>query len=139
MYELHAWHHQSQPEHFKTPEAIQQEKSITTYLDEPECMAFVATDSEKVVGFITGHFCELISTVSKPVQMGSIDELYVLPEYRKQGIAEQLFHRLEHRLEDYGVKQIFVEVWDFNQAALKFYDKVKFNHHIHWMRKPVTK
>ena len=137
MFSLHDYHHKSCPEHFKTPEEIEQEKSIARYLDIPECIVYVAVEDNQVVGFITGHFCELVSTVSKPVEMGSIDELYVVPEKRHSDIAGRLFRKLEQTFEDFGVKQVFVEVWDFNQAAVGFYKKMGFNPHIHWMRKAI--
>ncbi|NOH96366.1 GNAT family N-acetyltransferase [Vibrio sp. 99-70-13A1] len=135
MFELHHHHHLASPEHFKTAEEIEQEKSIARYLDDPECIVYVALKGELIVGFVTGHFCELISTVSKPVQMGSIDELYVLPDYRKESIAESLFEKLERTFDDYGVQQVFVEVWDFNSPAKHFYQKMGFIPHIQWMRK----
>ena len=100
---------------------------------------YVAIDvSDSIIGFVTGHFCELVSTVSKPVAMGSIDELFIMPEYRKSGVAEQLLAKIEQTLVDYGVQQIFVEVWDFNQAARALYNKLGFASHIHWLRKSVV-
>lgn len=137
MYQLHDEHHQQCPEHFKTAEEIEQEKSIARYLDNPESLVFVACEQESVCGFISGHFCELTSSVSKPVQMGSIDELYVLPEFRKQGTAKMLLERMETTFIDYGVEQMFVEVWHFNKQATSLYEKVGFGHHIHWLRKPL--
>jgi ribosomal protein S18 acetylase RimI-like enzyme len=137
MHQLHTHHHLAAPEHIKTADEIDQEKSIALYLDSPECLVYVAEQEEQIVGFITGHFCELVAAVSKPVQMGSVDELFVSPRYRQQGIAEALFTRLQDSFEDYGVKQVFVEVWEFNQSAIKFYHKMAFNHHIHWLRKPL--
>ncbi|WP_027696511.1 GNAT family N-acetyltransferase [Vibrio litoralis] len=139
MFQLHNHHHQSCPDLFKTPEEIEQEKSIARYLDSPECLVYVAIDvSDSIIGFVTGHFCELVSTVSKPVAMGSIDELFIMPEYRKSGVAEQLLAKIEQTLVDYGVQQIFVEVWDFNQAARALYNKLGFASHIHWLRKSVV-
>lgn len=140
MHELHSHHHQAQPDLFKTAEEIEQEKSIALYLDSPDCLVFVAENSDKehqLIGFITGQFCELISSVSKPVQMGSVDELYVCPAFRQHGVAQALFERLQSSFKDYGVKQVFVEVWAFNQAAIAFYQKMSFAHHIHWLRKPL--
>ncbi|BCN24238.1 GNAT family N-acetyltransferase [Vibrio alfacsensis] len=139
MFELHDEHHHQSPEFFKTAEEIEQEKSIARYLDDPECLVFVAAINETVIGFVSGHFCELISTVSKPVLMGSIDELYVVPEYRKQGVAKQLIDRMETMFLDYGVQQMFVEVWDFNQTAMSLYGKHGFGHHIHWLRKTLSR
>lgn len=143
MYDLHQFHHDSCPEHFKTADEIIEEKSISTYLDEPECLLYIAVDGRKsdndtIIGFVTGNFCELISVVSKPVMMGSIDELYVVPACRRQGIAEKLFGRIEQEFLDYGVQQLFVEVWNFNHAALEFYHSKQLTSHIHWLRKDLT-
>jgi len=137
MYELHHEHHVACPEHFKTAEDIEQEKSIARYLEIPECLVYVAKLNTTIVGFITGHFCELISSVSKPVPMGSIDELYVLPEYRQKNIASQLYRRLETTFIDYGIEQVFVEVWAFNACAHQFYYQAGFEPHISWLRKSV--
>lgn len=136
---LHDEHHAACPEHFKTAEEIEQEKSIARYLDDPECLVLVACCDEQIVGFITGHFCELVSTVSKPVQMGSIDELYVYPKHRQNGLAKQLITNLEQRFEEYGVEQVFVEVWAFNQQAQALYKSINFQSHIHWLRKALPK
>lgn len=138
MFELHNEHHQQCPNYFKTAEDIEQEKSIARYLDDPECLVFVACEKEVVIGFISGHFCELISTVSKPIQMGSIDELYVVQGRRSEGLATKLCRKIEQRFTEYGVKEIFVEVWEFNRSAVEFYRHFGFEHHIHWLRKSVT-
>ncbi|WP_391089980.1 GNAT family N-acetyltransferase [Vibrio sp. NH-UV-68] len=139
MFQLHDEHHQRCPEHFKSAQEIEQEKSIARYLDDPECLVLVATLDEQIVGFVSGHFCELISSVSKPVPMGSIDELYVIAAQRKSGIASQLCLEIEQRFDDYGVQQVFVEVWQFNQQAVEFYQQQGFEHHIHWLRKAINK
>ena len=135
MYQLHDEHHQQCPELFKTASEIEEEKSIARYLDDPECMVYVAELEGDVIGFVTGHFCELISTVSKPVMMATIDELYVEETSRREGIAEKLITRMEQELKDYGVKEVFVEVWGFNQAALDFYHQQGMKEHIHYLRK----
>ncbi|KJY83425.1 histone acetyltransferase [Vibrio galatheae] len=137
MFALHDEHHQQCPNYFKTAEEIEQEKSIARYLDDPECLVFVACQQDSLIGFVTGHFCELISTVSKPVQMGSIDELYIFEDRRGEGIALKLCQQIEERFIEYGVKEVFVEVWEFNQSALAFYKQFGFEHHIHWLRKSV--
>lgn len=135
MYQLHDEHHQQSPELFKTASEIEEEKSISRYLDDPDCMVYVADFNGVIVGFVTGHFCELISTVSKPVMMATIDELYVESKHRRDGVAEQLMTRIEQELKDYGVREIFVEVWDFNQSALNFYYQRGMKDHIHYLRK----
>ncbi|MBY8160849.1 GNAT family N-acetyltransferase [Vibrio fluvialis] len=139
MFDLHDEHHRACLEYFKTAEEVEQEKSIARYIDNPDCLVYVARDGNAVVGFITGYFSELVSSVSKPIQMGSIDELYVVPAYRQQGVARKLFSRLEQTFVEYGAAEIFVEVWDFNREAQLFYQDVGFAHHIHWLRKSVRR
>ena len=138
MFKLHDEHHDQCPDHFKTAQEIEQDKSIARYINAPDCFVLVACIDNDIVGFITAHFCELTSSVSKPIQMGSVDELYVVPETRKFGIATQLYRDVEKRFDEYGVKQVFVEVWGFNQAALQLYQDFGFVHHIHWLRKPIN-
>ncbi|MGO2323763.1 GNAT family N-acetyltransferase [Vibrio casei] len=139
MYQLHDHHHKASPEFFKTASDIEQEKSIARYLDDPECLLYVAVVGEaNIIGFISGHFCELISTVSKPLPMGNIDEFFVVEKYRQSGVAQSLFKHIESILFDYGVQQIFVEVWAFNQVGQSFYQKMGFNPHIHWLRKSLV-
>ena len=138
MYELHDFHHTCKPEYIKSAGEIQQEKSIAKYLLEPECLVYVAFDGEQIIGFVTGQFCELVSVVSKPVQMGSVDELFVVPERRSEGIAGELLKRMEITFEEYGVTHLFVEVWEFNKKALHLYQKNGFRHHIHWLCKEIA-
>ncbi|MCE0492465.1 GNAT family N-acetyltransferase [Vibrio salinus] len=137
MHALHDEHHSAQPEFFKTADEIAEEKNIGLYLDEPDGLVFCAKQEDKIVGFITGHFSELTSTVSQTVFMGSIDELYVKPQFRGMGIGQALLKRIETELKDYGVKHIFVEVWAFNKTALDIYHSVGFKHHIHWLHKDI--
>ncbi len=139
MYQLHEHHNLASPDLFKTPEEVEEEKSIASYLDNPECFVYVAQDeSDHCIGFVSGHFCELISPIVKSMIMGSIDEIYIDVEHRNNGVAQMLFDRLESSLKECGVQQIFVEVWQFNQTAVNFYNKSGFEHHIHWMRKSIT-
>ncbi len=58
----------------------------------------MAIDGDNIVGFITGQFCELISPISKPVTMGSVDELYVLAKYRHMSVATLLMDKLQNNV-----------------------------------------
>ena len=73
MYNLHQYHHQQVPQYFKTPEKVQEEKSIDIYLESPDCLVLVAEQDGDIIGFVTSQFCEFVSAISKPVFMGSID------------------------------------------------------------------
>jgi ribosomal protein S18 acetylase RimI-like enzyme len=138
MYDLHQFHHQHVPDDFKTPEEVQLEKSIALYLESPDCLVLVAEFNGKVIGFVTGQFCELLSPISKSVLIGNIDELFVLKSYQKCSVATVLLQEMEIRFAEYGVAQIMVEVWDFNHAARGLYKKLGFEPHIHCLRKKIS-
>lgn len=140
MYDLHDDHHQQVPEFFNTAKEIEKTKDIEKYLNHPECYVYVVhlDGSDDLIAFATGHFTDLNSLVSPKIKIGCIDELYVLPQYRRHGLADKLCVRLEQEFKYIGAKEVFIEVWDFNKSALSLYDKLGYSKHIHWIRKSIT-
>ncbi len=64
---------------------------------------FVAKDNGNIVGYIFGHYYEVENKTSH-IEIGSkcfmIDEIYVLPTYRNQGIGKKLFKLMEGYVKD---------------------------------------
>ena len=62
---------------------------------------FAAFDGEKIIGYAFGHYYVRESKLSS-VPVGSkcfeLDELYVLKEYRSQGIGKALFEAMESEI-----------------------------------------
>ena len=50
-----------------------------------------------------------------------IDDIFVLEEFRHQGIATKLYKRVESIVKDIGAKRIDLTVWQFNKTAMNFY------------------
>ena len=57
---------------------------------------------------------------------GQITNIAVLPEYRRMGIATELFDRLFEYCKDREVELITLEVRQSNLAAIEFYNKYGF-------------
>lgn len=57
--------------------------------------------------------------------VGFISEIYVLPDYRKQGIAERLCKAALQQLEEEGFKNVQLQVFSENPAKL-LYEKLGF-------------
>lgn len=53
-----------------------------------------------------------------------IDDIFVLEEFRHQGIATKLYKQVESIAKDIGAKRIDLTVWQFNKAAMKFYESL---------------
>lgn len=53
-----------------------------------------------------------------------IEDIVVDKEYRKQGIGKELYLFLENRAREEDVDGIELNVWAFNEEALKFYESL---------------
>lgn len=53
-----------------------------------------------------------------------IDDIFVLEEFKHQGIATKLYKQVESIDKDIGAKRIDLTVWQFNNTALKFYESL---------------
>lgn len=79
--------------------------------------SFVCYDDEKPIGF---------SIVSHRGELGRIDSIGVLPEYRGAGIASEIIYRTIENLKWKGVKKIVLEVEENEKRAINFYKKHGF-------------
>ena len=63
--------------------------------------------------------------------------LYVMPEYRRQGIGSALMRHAEDWARARGDRQLGLQVFYNNQAALSLYDKLGYQTQSLWMVKPL--
>ena len=93
------------------------ENSIAPELKNPLSLWLVAMDGETVAGY-----------VGSQAVMGEADmmNIAVAPDYRRQGIAENLINRLISALAEGGNHSLALEVRETNQAAISLYQKLGF-------------
>ena len=93
------------------------ENSIASELKNPLSLWLVAMDGEAVAGYIGSQ-----------AVMGEADimNVAVAPDYRRQGIAENLINRLVADLAERGNHSLALEVRESNQAAITLYQKLGF-------------
>ena len=63
----------------------------------------VAIDGDRIVGYIFGHYYEQqrrTSYIDAGKRCFSVDELYVVPKYRGQGIGSELYRMLENNVKE---------------------------------------
>ena len=83
---------------------------------------FVAIAEDRIVGYIT------IVVRSQPSfyrvkQVGAISGLMIHKDYRRRGIASQLFDRAVAFFQEKGVKYFTLYTATTNQSALRFYEQ----------------
>ena len=85
---------------------------------------YVAEDNQKIVGFITG---EILSKKEwYTVQLGTINNLFVLEEYRGKGIGKKLMETMMDAFKEKGINNFELYALNNNEDALKFYEKLGF-------------
>ena len=94
-----------------------------------------ADDSDFIVadycGVICGYACvrrahKSETPFSKTMSLYLIDEFCVDEAYRRQGVATEMIRFIRSDAEKYGMSRVELNMWEFNEAALAFYEAVGF-------------
>ncbi len=93
------------------------ERSIASELENDLSLWLVYEQGSKVAGYVGSQ--------SVPPE-SDVMNVAVLPECRKQGIAQKLLHELMHRLRSGGMESLTLEVRASNEPAISLYNKLGF-------------
>ena len=94
--------------------------SVNSFMEEigkESSVYLVAYDGERLIGV-----CGLVTSFDE----GEVLNVSVKKEYRKQGIALQMLHRLFHEADNMNVKHLTLEVREGNVPARTLYEKLGF-------------
>ena len=87
---------------------------------------YIAVENDKAVGLIMGtiiKFDEYDYLDYKCPKEGEITELIISKNVRNKGIGNMLMNKMEKYFKSLGCEYILVEVFAYNDNAIKFYDK----------------
>ena len=87
----------------------------------------VARDAGELVGFVM--FGPETGSYDQDVRRGVIDNLYVVPDRRGEGVGSDLLSAAESRLREEGVDAITLEVMATNERARRFYRRHGYESH----------
>ncbi|MDD3186674.1 MAG: ribosomal protein S18-alanine N-acetyltransferase [Anaerostipes sp.] len=74
-------------------------------------------EKEKIAGYIIGRYI---------VDEGELLRVAVNPKERQSGLGQALVQMLQNEMSVRGVKDIFLEVRESNENAIKLYEKMQF-------------
>ena len=86
----------------------------------PKYFAYLGKINDKYVAYVIYYF-NYSSFVAKPLMY--IEDIYVLDDYRKQGIGTKMLQFCVQQAMKKGCGRIEWCVLDWNEPALKFYEK----------------
>lgn len=81
--------------------------------------SLVAKENGKTIGMAL--YCLTFSTWKGP--MLYLEDFYVLPEYRSHGVGQMLFDSFVKTAKNHGVRLVKWQVLDWNERAVKFYER----------------
>jgi ribosomal protein S18 acetylase RimI-like enzyme len=124
--ELNMMHHDAFPEVFAAagPELRDEEhwkKSIAS----DTANTFVAEDTH-VVGFLTVQIRDETHSLLQPARIGSVGSVAVSLEHRSQGVGRHLMELAESWVMLQGGSELRLNVWAFNQRAVRFYEELGY-------------
>jgi ribosomal protein S18 acetylase RimI-like enzyme len=100
---------------------------LRKFLDSPELgQAWVFFESETPVGYIVLTFGYSFEYHGRD---SFIDELYIEPQYRRQGIGRRAMQFVEERARELGVNAIHLEVYKGNDPAAELYRRAGYDDH----------
>ena len=101
-------------------EVVNTPKQIAIDLFENKiCYAYVAEDNNAVIGFAL-YYISYSTWKGKSLYL---EDLFVLPERRKDGVGGLLFDEVVETAKQWGVKRMDWQILDWNELALNFYKK----------------
>lgn len=91
-----------------------------------EGKCFLAIENNEVIGLIMGYvrsYDEYDYLDYKCPRSGEVSELIVSQKTRSKGIGQKLMQKMEEYFKSIDCEYIFIDVFAYNENAIKFYEK----------------
>lgn len=117
------FHAQARPDYFVYREKVEiyPKDAFIHNLAYPGGLELGAFDGEQIVGVVGATIGEESGMING-VKTVCLDNIYVLPAYRRRGIAAKIFAEVEAWAKEQGTVRLDVYTWNFNKGAIAMYD-----------------
>ncbi len=123
VYELHM---HGYPDMFPEERWDDMKSMIDQSFDDANVDVIVAIVGQEIVGFAVVRYIIPQNPKYAHRKCMHISEFGVNPKYRRHGIATRLLSYAKSAAKARGYLRIELEMWEFNEAALAFYEKAGF-------------
>jgi len=116
----------------KLPEEVTvslQEFEDAGFGNNPVWKAFVATDNDVIIGFAL-YYVRFSTWKGRRVYL---EDFLVTEQYRGKGVGKLLFEQIIKETKDLGYSGMVWQVLDWNEPAIKFYNKYEATIEAGWL------
>jgi GNAT superfamily N-acetyltransferase len=130
--EVNLLHHEAWPQIFAAPsdptrDAPHWQQSIAN----PNATTFVVEHASQIIAFITVFLVTESGPLLQPVPFARVGSICVGARHRGRGIGKALMAQAERWALERGASDMRLNVWAFNQAALRFYEELGYGVRLH--------
>lgn len=133
--EVSELHLKNEPTFFKPGFPEEKRDYLKEFINGEEKMLLVCEENGKICGYA------MLSLVIKPEsiyryeqKLVDVEEFGVSSHLKGKGYGTQLMNKIKEITKQKGYDQIILNVWSFNENAIKFYKKQGFNNYNDRMR-----
>ena len=120
-------HVEGKPDVFKPGFGDELRDFIYTIWEDPEQEIVVADADGIICGFaVIHHIYKAENPFMHERDFIDIDEFCVDEGYRRQGVASAMITFIKNYTKEKGFKRLELNMWEFNQSALEFYENAGF-------------
>jgi ribosomal protein S18 acetylase RimI-like enzyme len=121
-------HHQALPHMFRKPDERWPTRAvIESLIGDPDSAIIVAENNDEIAGFVA---LKVYGVEQTPRWRGRrfvmIENMAIDPLYRRRGIGRALLKAAEDWATQRGIADLQLFVWEFNDAAARFYESEVF-------------
>ena len=123
--QLDEFHVQARPDCFvhRERDKIYPKDAFAHNLAYPGGLELGVFDGNLLIGIVRATLWEE-SNMRKDPKTVCLDNIYVLPAYRRRGIAAKLFTEVEFWAKEQGAVRLELHTWDFNKGAIAMYESM---------------
>ena len=125
--EVNLYHHAALPEVFALPDDPERDAAIWAQaIEGADSAAFVAERGAHVIGFVTGAMADEDISFFRPRRYCCVGVMGVVPAERGRGVGRALMAALERWAHAHSAAEVHLNVWTFNDAAIRLYAELGY-------------
>lgn len=127
-------HVQGRPDIFRPGFCKELEQHLYDVMQRPNWNVFVAVLDGEICGFATVEYLEKPeSPYNLARKMYHVEEFGVHPAFHRRGAATALMEYMKQDAVERGFTKLELDMWEFNEGALAFYESVGFTTYRRYM------